>query len=211
MALRLAPLAVVFALSLALISGSLASHLKVGARLGVLTIPRLDLVTPVDQCGLDCFTKAWPPELASGPSHYPATPRTTRPTGLRSSPSLSQSGPYEPRSLHTPRPGTSSPKKLRRGSVFDETEATIRPPALLAQLVEHLHGKEGVDGSSPSEGFAEMPAKAGFMRRRALAGGRAAARYVEHPVRLVRLRRAAHGTVRALAEKVIPLLVREIS
>src|SRR5438067_10999875 len=32
-------------------------------------------------------------------------------------------------------------------------------PALLAQLVEHLHGKEGVDGSSPSEGFAEIPAK----------------------------------------------------
>jgi hypothetical protein len=30
--------------------------------------------------------------------------------------------------------------------------------ALLAQLVEHLHGKEGVDGSSPSEGFDEMPA-----------------------------------------------------
>ena len=26
--------------------------------------------------------------------------------------------------------------------------------ALLAQLAEHLHGKEGVDGSSPSEGFA---------------------------------------------------------
>jgi hypothetical protein len=31
--------------------------------------------------------------------------------------------------------------------------------ALLAQLVEHLHGKEGVDGSSPSEGFTERPAK----------------------------------------------------
>ena len=31
-------------------------------------------------------------------------------------------------------------------------------PALLAQLVEHLHGKEGVDGSSPSEGFVELPA-----------------------------------------------------
>jgi hypothetical protein len=32
--------------------------------------------------------------------------------------------------------------------------------ALLAQLVEHLHGKEGVDGSSPSEGFSlyEVPA-----------------------------------------------------
>src|SRR4051812_729650 len=28
-----------------------------------------------------------------------------------------------------------------------------KAPALLAQLVEHLHGKEGVDGSSPSEGF----------------------------------------------------------
>jgi hypothetical protein len=30
--------------------------------------------------------------------------------------------------------------------------------ALLAQLVEHLHGKEGVDGSSPSEGFHKAPA-----------------------------------------------------
>src|SRR5581483_11653898 len=29
--------------------------------------------------------------------------------------------------------------------------------ALLAQLVEHLHGKEGVDGSSPSEGSAKSP------------------------------------------------------
>ena len=28
--------------------------------------------------------------------------------------------------------------------------------ALLAQLVEHLHGKEGVDGSSPSEGFTKL-------------------------------------------------------
>ena len=27
-------------------------------------------------------------------------------------------------------------------------------PALLAQLVEHFHGKEGVNGSSPLEGFA---------------------------------------------------------
>jgi hypothetical protein len=31
--------------------------------------------------------------------------------------------------------------------------------ALLAQLVEHLHGKEGVSGSSPEEGFTEHPAK----------------------------------------------------
>src|SRR5262245_35191904 len=33
--------------------------------------------------------------------------------------------------------------------------ATILAPALLAQLVEHLHGKEGVSGSSPEEGLAE--------------------------------------------------------
>jgi hypothetical protein len=36
--------------------------------------------------------------------------------------------------------------------------ATLGALALLAQLVEHLHGKEGVDGSSPSEGFHEVPA-----------------------------------------------------
>ena len=31
------------------------------------------------------------------------------------------------------------------------------PSALLAQLVEHLHGKEGVSGSSPEEGSAKGP------------------------------------------------------
>jgi hypothetical protein len=31
---------------------------------------------------------------------------------------------------------------------------SLAAPALLAQLVEHLHGKEGVNGSSPLEGFA---------------------------------------------------------
>src|SRR5919204_252429 len=36
--------------------------------------------------------------------------------------------------------------------------ATMTASALLAQLVEHLHGKEGVDGSSPSEGFSFLPA-----------------------------------------------------
>ena len=35
-------------------------------------------------------------------------------------------------------------------------------PALLAQLVEHIHGKEGVDGSSPSEGFAKAPQSGAF-------------------------------------------------
>ena len=38
----------------------------------------------------------------------------------------------------------------------------MRALALLAQLVEHLHGKEGVDGSSPSEG-SKIPAKRGFL------------------------------------------------
>ena len=42
------------------------------------------------------------------------------------------------------------------------TPARIRALALLAQLVEHLHGKEGVDGSSPSEGFRFAPAQALF-------------------------------------------------
>ena len=41
-----------------------------------------------------------------------------------------------------------------------ETRGYNRPRALLAQLVEHLHGKEGVDGSSPSEGF-EKPLQIG--------------------------------------------------
>src|SRR4051794_25120274 len=36
--------------------------------------------------------------------------------------------------------------------------------ALLAQLVEHFHGKEGVDGSSPSEGFIESPRYGGVSR-----------------------------------------------
>ena len=73
MALRPASLAVASILSLVLVTAGLASPPKIGARLGVLTIPRLRLVTPVDQCGPDCFTKAWPPELAAGPGHYPGT------------------------------------------------------------------------------------------------------------------------------------------
>ena len=47
--------------------------------------------------------------------------------------------------------------------------------ALLAQLVEHFHGKEGVDGSSPSEGlgaFAGKSAKVGALRRRLAQRGR---------------------------------------
>src|SRR5690348_4789710 len=38
--------------------------------------------------------------------------------------------------------------------------ATLMPPrALLAQLVEHFHGKEGVAGSSPAEGSSETRRK----------------------------------------------------
>ena len=40
--------------------------------------------------------------------------------------------------------------------------ATLSPPALLAQLVEHFHGKEGVSGSSPEEGLKNRPQQGGF-------------------------------------------------
>ena len=51
---------------------------------------------------------------------------------------------------------------VHRGAEADLRLVAVRafePPvawhhfALLAQLVEHIHGKDGVDGSSPSEGF----------------------------------------------------------
>ena len=35
--------------------------------------------------------------------------------------------------------------------------------ALLAQLVEHFHGKEGVGGSSPPEGSTDSPLRRGFL------------------------------------------------
>jgi LPXTG-site transpeptidase (sortase) family protein len=73
MALRPALFTLALTLGLAFVSGGFASPPRVGTRLGVLTIPRLNLSTPVEQCGLDCFTKAWPPELTSGPGHYPGT------------------------------------------------------------------------------------------------------------------------------------------
>jgi hypothetical protein len=39
----------------------------------------------------------------------------------------------------------------------------IPATALLAQLVEHFHGKEGVVGSSPTEGLQKMPANGQFL------------------------------------------------
>ena len=40
--------------------------------------------------------------------------------------------------------------------------ARLAPSALLAQLVEHFHGKEGVVGSSPTEGSQKSPQMASF-------------------------------------------------
>ena len=49
-----------------------------------------------------------------------------------------------------------APRRAAYPGTPPETLATMAPSALLAQLVEHLHGKEGVVGSSPTEGFAEV-------------------------------------------------------
>jgi hypothetical protein len=61
-----------------------------------------------------------------------------------------------------------------RGSDLSPGEARLRPSsratlqrlALLAQSVEHLHGKEGVDGSSPSEGFGNLACRSYFKETR---------------------------------------------
>ena len=50
-----------------------------------------------------------------------------------------------------------SPKSASGGAEIQEIPAS----ALLAQLVEHFHGKEGVVGSSPTEGSDEPPVDAG--------------------------------------------------
>ena len=48
--------------------------------------------------------------------------------------------------------------------------ATLRRSALLAQLVEHFHGKEGVVGSSPTLGSIRKPRSGGvFFYQRPLA------------------------------------------
>ena len=56
----------------------------------------------------------------------------------------------------------------RRGRLL--SQAILRACALLAQLVEHFHGKEGVTGSSPVEGFKESAANAAFSVSKAPAG-----------------------------------------
>src|SRR3954454_2689224 len=57
------------------------------------------------------------------------------------------------------RASLTGPARAADASRFARAAGRIGAFALLAQLVEHLHGKEGVDGSSPSEGFAKRPAK----------------------------------------------------
>ena len=62
-----------------------------------------------------------------------------------------------------PRPADGALEKSLHG--HEPTKPPWYPvaAALLAQLVEHLHGKEGVDGSSPSEGFTKSPANGPFL------------------------------------------------
>src|SRR4029079_15272642 len=67
------------------------------------------------------------------------------------------------RSARRPSLGRVRPPPRRRGAAAPRVAGIMpgRPPAddaggrpaLLAQLVEHFHGKEGVNGSSPLEGF----------------------------------------------------------
>ena len=51
----------------------------------------------------------------------------------------------------------------RAALVKPERPLPWAPSALLAQLVEHLHGKEGVSGSSPEEGSAKTLCAATFL------------------------------------------------
>src|SRR5689334_7672141 len=64
------------------------------------------------------------------------------------------------------------PRARTRGPGHLASPAPRRYPAgshaLLAQLVEHFHGKEGVAGSSPAEGSLEAAAYGGFFAARKL-------------------------------------------
>jgi hypothetical protein len=54
-----------------------------------------------------------------------------------------------------------SPRAARNGPAAAGSPESAAS-ALLAQLVEHFHGKEGVVGSSPTEGSEELPVVTGF-------------------------------------------------
>ena len=109
--------------------------------------------------------------------HRPRLPRRRRPRRDRSDPRSrgparrrASTSPGSSPSPSSPRSRSSSrrapilvllggsrrrhPRARRRSRPADLSEhATLPVPALLAQLVEHFHGKEGVAGSSPAEGL----------------------------------------------------------
>jgi sortase A len=49
------------------------AHLRAGASLGTIEIPRIQLTAPLTQGGRDIYTNPWPAELDHGPAHEPDT------------------------------------------------------------------------------------------------------------------------------------------
>src|SRR6185436_8652445 len=68
------------------------------------------------------------------------------------------------------KPAKAAPEPGEKGTIVHAVRLStrgwrypaVRQPALLAQLVEHFHGKEGVAGSSPAEGSRERPGFVAF-------------------------------------------------
>src|SRR3954464_1544662 len=59
--------------TVAVASSPAPAHLRAGARLGQIRIPRIGLVASVDQGAQTLYTAAWPRELNRGTAHYPGT------------------------------------------------------------------------------------------------------------------------------------------
>ena len=94
--------------------------------------------------------KAEPAGLQPAPFGHSGTPARLRSVAASPGGAADENGKRRARSEddeHRPHHGREC-IVTRRG-----TRGTLRPLALLAQLVEHLHGKEGVGGSSPPEGL----------------------------------------------------------
>lgn len=58
---------------LASVAAHAPAHLRAGASLGTIAIPRIELVAPLTQGGPDIYTNPWPAELDRGPAHEPDT------------------------------------------------------------------------------------------------------------------------------------------
>ena len=97
------------------------------------------------------------PARTSAPTRAATTSTTTQ----RSSRTARSGGPTrlvpEARTASGRSPLRPRPDLLDANSQAPRRAPRMAGSALLAQLVEHLHGKEGVDGSSPSEGSAKAP------------------------------------------------------